>query len=490
MVTYVINRTDINEPTTNVEEKSVNQTFSIALFGRQKLEYGELMNENVLHLLENFACPPVEGSNPPTPDLAVALENTLQNAVDGQLWYNNGDEQLYLRRSGAWVPLSSFGEVAANYGTIAHGEQLPLPVYETGEISTYDECSWVVGPRDYPEGIDFMKCYTKTDTAQVSMQYVSPGGSTLIGGIANYMIVAIKGNINQGLNPNDSPPSLSPTPTPGVTVTPTATFGITPTITPTGTPSVTATPPGTPDVTSTPAQTPPNSVTALGVNTRLYIAPSPGSQADTGYPYDRFVSTCGSLCHDNNTQATCDQWDFLHQSRAVERRMEIRLEGIHGGTPPYTVDFSGVTYEVSQPTTTFQQFAGDPTLYPIPTIDGNLGWQGGTGPVMTGITSDYVTMYINHDWDDGNDFYPYPLETTSYLGMYISAWGVITLTDQSGQSRDWWIESNATPVGGSNQNTPSQQNPIPRTTKTWSHYYDCSLCPGYCWDQIYIVGYP
>jgi hypothetical protein len=488
MVTYVINRTDISEPTTNVEEKSINQSFSIALFGREKLEYGELMNENVLHLLENFACPPLDGSNPPTPDMARALDNTLQNAIDGQLWYNNLDEQLYLRRNSVWVPLSSFSEIAANYGTLAHGEIIPLPVSSTGETFTREECSWIVGPYNYPEGIDFMKCYSKTDTGQVSMQYILPGGVTLTPGIVNYMIVGIKGNLNQGLNPNDAPPSLSPTPTPGPTVTPTATFGITPTITPTGTPGVTATPANTPDVTSTPAQTPSPSTTILGLNTRLYIGPSPGSQAAGFGPYDHHTSTCGDLC--DNTQATCDQFDWLLRSRAIERRMDIRLENISGGIPPYIVDYSGVTFEISGPTTTFMQFAGDPTLYPMDPLLGEIQWSGGTGPVMTGVTGDYTIMYVKQEIDNLTHDFNYPLDGVSYLGMYISAWGVVNLKDQSGQSRDWWIESNPTPVGGSNQNSPSQQSPIPRLTQTWSHYYDCSLCPGYCWDKIHIQGYP
>lgn len=494
MVTYVINRTDINEETTNVEEKTVNQKFSIALFGRQRLEYGEEMNENLLHLLENFACPQQSGVTPAVPDMDRALPNTLQNAVDGQLWYNMSDEQLYIRRNGVWVALSTFGEVAANYGTIAHGENLPLPVSETGATFTYEECSWMVAPYEYPEGIDFMSCHTKTDDAQVVMQYMNPGDTVLTAGVANYMIVGIRGNVNQGNNPADQPVAISPTPTPAATVTPTATFGVTPTITPTGTPSVTATPPGTPSPTSTPAETPPNSVTLLGANTRLYVNPSAGGQTDGVSTYSKQNSTCGYLCGpkpdwDINTEATCIQWYYLIQNRAVERAMAITLEGISGGTPPYTVDFSGVSFAYSQPTTTFMQFAGDGTLYPIPTIDGFArygNYHTGTNPIVTGVTDDSCTMYVRHDTGT-NDFYNYDLDTVSYLGMYIKAWGVVNLKDQSGQSRNWWIQT-TTPVGGTNVQTPS--NPVKECTQTWSHYYDCSLCPSYCWDNIHIIGYP
>lgn len=199
MVTYVINRTDSNKASVNVEEKTVNVNFPIALFGRQKLKYGEQMNENILHLLENFACPEDSGS-PGNPDLSVALDNTLQNAIDGQLWFNSTDELIYVRSNGEWVALSLFGEVAANFGTISHGQQLPLPVSNSGYVFTYDECAWIVAPYTYPDEIEFMRCFSDTNDSTVTMQYSVLGDPTLINGQANYMIVGIRDNNNIGLN--------------------------------------------------------------------------------------------------------------------------------------------------------------------------------------------------------------------------------------------------------------------------------------------------
>lgn len=202
MVTYVINQTDSGKTPVNVPEKTVNQSdFAIALFGREKLQYGELMNENILHLLENFSCPEGTPGNPELDPNAMgggALDYTLSNATEGQLWYNETNGIMYMRHNSQWIPLSLKGDVAANYGSIAHGQQLPLPVSESGYVFDYPDCAWMVSPRHYPDEIGFMRCYTDTATATVTMQYTLIGDPTLINGTANYLIIGIRNNDNQG----------------------------------------------------------------------------------------------------------------------------------------------------------------------------------------------------------------------------------------------------------------------------------------------------
>lgn len=199
MVTYVVNQTDVDKAPTLVPSKTVDQSsFPIAIFGREKLEYGELMNENILHLLENFACPEDE-SNPGNPDLERALDFTLGNPVEGQLWYNSTNALLYIREGNAWVPITLNGEIAANFGSIAHGEQLPLPVSSTGYVFTYEECAWMVSPRYYPDGqLSEMTCTTDPADSTVEHQYTYLNSGTQVDGIVNYMIVAIRGNENLG----------------------------------------------------------------------------------------------------------------------------------------------------------------------------------------------------------------------------------------------------------------------------------------------------
>jgi len=204
MVTYVINQTDNDKAPILVPSKTVDQSsFPIALFGRQKLEYGELMNENILHLLENFACPEDE-SNPGNPDLERALDFTLGNPVEGQLWYNSTNELLYLRQENKWAPLTLQGEIAANFGSISHGEQLPLPVSSSGYVFSYDECAWIVGPRVYPEKLARMVCTTDPIDSTVDHRYVYQSGGGEVNGVVNYMIVAIRDNVNLGERYEDS----------------------------------------------------------------------------------------------------------------------------------------------------------------------------------------------------------------------------------------------------------------------------------------------
>lgn len=77
---YQINFTDlVNKGFIQVDPNTVNTETSLKLPGRTKSDYGELVLENLLHLLENFA-----NNNPPT------------NPVEGQLWYDTtiGVDQL------------------------------------------------------------------------------------------------------------------------------------------------------------------------------------------------------------------------------------------------------------------------------------------------------------------------------------------------------------------------------------------------------------
>jgi len=60
-----------------VEDGTINSTFDIKLIGKNYAGYGEVQNENFLHILENFA-----GTNqPPRP-------------VTGQIWFDSGTSKL------------------------------------------------------------------------------------------------------------------------------------------------------------------------------------------------------------------------------------------------------------------------------------------------------------------------------------------------------------------------------------------------------------
>lgn len=93
---YVVNKTD-GTVLLNIQEGEVDSTYGLNLLGKNYLGYGELIAENFVRLLENFASD-VEPSNP----------------IEGQLWFSIPPEftsgtpyQLKVwNKAGGWKPLA------------------------------------------------------------------------------------------------------------------------------------------------------------------------------------------------------------------------------------------------------------------------------------------------------------------------------------------------------------------------------------------------
>ena len=89
---YTINFTDVsNKGSITVEDNTLNVQTSLSFPGRNTTAYGTAINENFLHLLENFAAP-----NPPA------------NPAEGQVWYDNSTtvNQLKVYDGTNWVEAS------------------------------------------------------------------------------------------------------------------------------------------------------------------------------------------------------------------------------------------------------------------------------------------------------------------------------------------------------------------------------------------------
>lgn len=251
--TYVIYYTDSRKGTIQIPKRSIiSNVLDITFVGKNRLNYGEAFDENMLHLLEHFAAPE-SATNPNNPDTDVTFGTLLENPTEGQMWYNITRKRLYvLNNVGIWLPLSNNDDFGGNSGVILNGQQIPLPISTiTGQAFTYAECSWNVSPFYFPNQIDYMECFTNS-TGVVTARYKLHGSGTLTPGYANYQIFGIKGNINQGFNTPIGPSGTLP-PTPTQTPTPTASH--TP-VTPTPTPSITPTMSLTPTVTPTPTPSP------------------------------------------------------------------------------------------------------------------------------------------------------------------------------------------------------------------------------------------
>jgi len=85
---YTLNFTDsANKNPITVDDQTINTETSISLPGKNSTGYGQIISQDLLYLLENFA-----GSTEPS------------RAVEGQLWYNNDTNQLLIYDGTQWVP--------------------------------------------------------------------------------------------------------------------------------------------------------------------------------------------------------------------------------------------------------------------------------------------------------------------------------------------------------------------------------------------------
>lgn len=341
MATYSINFTDINVNPIIIDQGDLNvSSTDIALFGRINLEYGALLNENLLHILENFSCPE-SVSTPGTPDLTVALVNTLSNPCIGQIWYNSTQQVPFVYDGTEWDALGSTSDFAANSGKIYHNQQLPLPVSSSGYQFSYGECIWIVAPSGIQQaqigssGFNYMVCST-TSEGLVNHQYATYATNLLVPGIANYVIIGMRnsnpiGNPNPHMHnydqiPPPPPPVVTPSVTPAVTSTPGpgVTRTVTPTANPTTTVTMTVTPTLSPPPTNTPVPTitPSLSVTAP-ITSLLYIDPSVGLSQTFGSS-----STSLTACT-TSPVSTC------------VKSLGVWLANIAGGTNgPYTISWN------------------------------------------------------------------------------------------------------------------------------------------------------
>jgi hypothetical protein len=202
MVTYVVDYTDSDKLPINVEEREVVRDTPIAIFGRRKLKYGEEMNENLLHILENFACPSkviyVDTVPYTVPNTDIALVSTLTNAIEGQLWYNSSNLRMY-KKVGPdpheWKALGDIDDISVVSGSMEHGQALPLPISRSNYEYTVAECYWIVSPRYYTDEVDRMECHVDiiNEIPTVWMKWWI--GAIEVQGHVNYKVIGIKSSV-------------------------------------------------------------------------------------------------------------------------------------------------------------------------------------------------------------------------------------------------------------------------------------------------------
>jgi hypothetical protein len=212
MTTYVVNHTDSSKQPILIQEESTDTSTDLVLFGRTRLQYGADMNQNMLSLLERFACPE-STVTPGTPNFTRS-DGKLSSPVEGQLWYNSTQKVPFVWNGTSWVSLLSKGSIASNWGIIFDGQRIPQPVGEDGYVFQYSECVSIVGPFTMDGEIINYDIEVNQSTGIITAQMNS--GQSLV---ASYLIIGIRNNTNAGTNF----PVVTPTVTPTISLTPSTT---------------------------------------------------------------------------------------------------------------------------------------------------------------------------------------------------------------------------------------------------------------------------
>lgn len=190
---YEVNFTDsVNKGSITVEDNTVNTDTSLQLPGRNLSDFGNIVLENFLHLLENFA-------NTTSPE----------NPVEGQLWYDTTDgiDQLKVYDGTQWV--SAGGLKKATTEPEASTSTIGDLWVDTAnqQVYLYSGSGWILVGPDYSEGASTgSKFVTVTSTTNqeipVIINYVSDVPVSIISSVEFIPKAVIQGysTIYPGVN--------------------------------------------------------------------------------------------------------------------------------------------------------------------------------------------------------------------------------------------------------------------------------------------------
>ena len=125
---YTVNLTNGVQIAYLLDGQTNSTTTSLTLIGRQVVNYGEVQNENLVHLLENFS----NEIEPIAP-------------LEGQLWWNSTDNTMSVYDGTFWRPVSGFTSAATAPSVPYTGDQWWDTTNDQYKI--YNGTEWsVVGP--------------------------------------------------------------------------------------------------------------------------------------------------------------------------------------------------------------------------------------------------------------------------------------------------------------------------------------------------------
>lgn len=162
---YSVNKTNGELLTTVLDGQTNTVSSSITFIGKQVINYGEIQNENILHVMENFS----NSISPPNP-------------TSGQLWWDSATKTMQVFDT-TWRPVTGF--TSANSAPLSSriGDQWWDAINQQYKI--YNGTSWViVGPAfsalDSISGAIVETVYDTSDVRHVVVKLYNTGTVTAI----------------------------------------------------------------------------------------------------------------------------------------------------------------------------------------------------------------------------------------------------------------------------------------------------------------------
>lgn len=151
---YTIDRFS-RTPLTTVEDGTLNETTDIKFVGKNYAGYGEVHNENFLHMLEHFA-----GANqPPKP-------------VSGQIWYDTVSDRMKFRdEANTWRSIGGAEVAAIQPAGLANGDFWWDSSNE--QLYVFNGSTFIlIGPQDAGEGVTQMVSQNILNIADVNKSVI------------------------------------------------------------------------------------------------------------------------------------------------------------------------------------------------------------------------------------------------------------------------------------------------------------------------------
>ena len=136
---YTVDYTDANKTPIIVNDGTVDTTTDIKLIGKNYSRYGEVIAEDLLHLLENFA-----GSTAPS------------RPSEGQLWYDNTDgvNSLKVYDGTSWIDAGGLKKSSAEpTASISNPGDLWVDI-DNQQLYLFTGSNWVLVGPEFSDGLD------------------------------------------------------------------------------------------------------------------------------------------------------------------------------------------------------------------------------------------------------------------------------------------------------------------------------------------------